>query len=420
MAYLYLIVLIILIFRFRRNFEATLIAYAPFKLVFHRGIELVDIPGIPVINLDLVITIVAFFFFSKRKFLYSNQSIPNFIKIGCVIYCIGCFVYGSFHRFVPQIFFYEPITVFLYFYMLMKVIGSGEQLRNLIKGFIIVGAVLCIDAFVDVLTGHNIIIEIEQLQAGPHFWLSENDVFRAGMTRTTSFMGHSIAMGTIASLIWGILMISYFKTVQYINVNKLFIFVVCALPMCMLLANSRTTIFTVLCFTPLFLNSKAIFSKSGIFLFVAIILTISLNYEYVEWLYNSVFHEDKTAIGGSTTDLRERQFDIAMYYFLQNPILGTGIDFDVLAYEDEKDVMGMESVWLQLFMYQGLVGVVAYVWLLLTGLISFFKYNIHYIWFSLAWVVSITFSSQVSVSMFLYVIAIIISYKTYCFKKFEL
>ena len=151
----------------------------------------------------------------------------------------------------------------------------------------------------------------------------------------------------------------------------------------------------------------------GMVLFIAVLGIIAINYSYFEWMYNSIFNESSVDVGGSTTDLRERQFDIALYCFLENPLTGKGVDFNVLDYENQYDAMGMESVWFILFMLKGLVGVVSYVYFILTGFVSFLKYNKTFWLFTLAWLVSITFSSQEGVSLFLYCIFILMSYKIY-------
>lgn len=412
MSIIYLLILIIVFLALNKNYEKTVILYAPFKLMLHRGILLYD--GSMAIILDMVISAFVLLLYMTRRNKYRDSTIPNFIVLGGLIFCIGEFIHGLNPRFALNIFFYEPIATFTYAYVLFKIIRNKEQLSQLIKGFMIVGAILVIDAVIDVTTGYNIITEIEKTQGGNRLWISENDVNRAGMARTTSFMPHSIAMGNIAVFIWGIVITIMLRYPEYIKTKKsLLYFVLIGLPVCMLFANSRTTILTAICFAPFFLKKKMIFSKMGMVLFIAVLGIIAINYSYFEWMYNSIFNESSVDVGGSTTDLRERQFDIALYYFLENPLTGKGVDFNVLDYENQNDAMGMESVWFILFMLKGLVGVVSYVYFILTGFVSFLKYNKTFWLFTLAWLVSITFSSQEGVSLFLYCIFILMSYKIY-------
>lgn len=416
MSILYLLIFLFVVISLSRDFDKTVVYYAPFKLMLHSGIRLYDASF--AVNLDMAISTVVFLIFFTRRAKYKNSYIPKFIMWGGIVFCIGDFVHGMNPRFAFNIFFYEPICTFSFAYVLFKVVRTKKLLSELIKGFIIVGVVLIFDAVIDVIFGYNIITEIEKAQGGDRLWISDNDVNRAGMIRTTSFMPHSIAMGTIAVFIWAVVIVIMFRFPKYLNVNRGLLFlIVIGLPICMLFSNSRTTILTALCFAPLFLKRDYMFSIKGFVLFVGLVVLVIVNSTYFEWMYNSIFYESSVDVAGSTTDLRSRQFDIALFYFLQNPLTGMGVDFNVLNYENQFDAMGMESVWFTLFMLQGLVGVVTYVYFIFTGLVSFLKYNKIFWLFTLAWIVNITFSSQDGVSMFLYSIFILFSYKLYYFEN---
>ena len=416
MSILYLFIFLFVTISLLRDFDKTVVYYAPFKLMLHSNILLYDASF--AVNLDMAISTVAFLVFLTKSARYKNLHIPGFIMWGAIVFCMGVFVHGMNPRFAFNIFFYEPICTFAFAYVLFKIVRTKKQLSELIKGFMIVGVVLIFDAVIDVIFGYNIITEIEKAQGGDRLWISDNDVNRAGMIRTTSFMPHSIAMGTIAVFIWAVVIVIMFRFPKYLNVNRGLLFlIVIGLPVCMMFANSRTTILTALCFTPLFLKRDFLFSEKGLVLLIGLVVLVVANSTYFEWMYNSIFNEKSVDVSGSTTDLRERQLAIAMYYFLQNPLTGKGVDFDVLDYENQSDAMGMESVWFILFMLRGLVGVVTYVYFILTGLVSFLKYNKIFCLFTLAWLVNITFSSQEGVSMYLYCIFILLSYKLYYFES---
>lgn len=416
MSILYLLIFLLVVFSLSRDFDKTVVYYAPFKLILHDGILLYDASF--AVNLDMAISAVVFLVFFTRRARYKNSYIPKFIMWGAIVFCMGVFVHGLNPRFAFNIFFYEPICTFSFIYVLFKIVRTKRQLSKLIKGFMLVGVILIFDAVIDVIFGYNIITEIEKAQGGDRLIISVNDVNRAGMIRTTSFMPHSIAMGTIAVFIWSIVIVTMFRFPQYLNVNKGLLFlIVFGLPVCMMFANSRTTILTALCFAPLFLKKDFLFSEKGFILLVGLVALVVANLTYFEWMYNSIFNEKSVDVSGSTTDLRERQLTIAMFYFLQSPLTGMGVDFNVLDYENQYDAMGMESEWFTLFMLRGLVGVVTYVYFILTGLVSFLKYNKIFWLFTPAWLVTITLSSQQAVSMFLYCIFILLSYKLYYFEN---
>ena len=115
---------------------------------------------------------------------------------------------------------------------------------------------------------------------------------------------------------------------------------------------------------------------------------------------------------GSTTDLRRRQFDIASYYMMKHPFLGNGQTFNVMNHVSENVILGMESVWFPIMMQQGLVGVAGYITLIVTTAIYFFRSKQHlYLFFVVSWVATITMSSQVGLSIFLFVLVPLLACK---------
>ena len=413
MSILYFALFLLLAYFFQKNFEKTLICYAPFKLIVHKGIYLFD--SAFAINLDLAITSFAFLIFIINRYKYRKIRLPNTLVVTSIIFVLGEFIAGMNPRFVPNIFFYEPVCSILYLYMLFKIIRYPKQIKLLIRYLIIVAFILVFDALFDVLTGYNPITALEESQAGPRFWVSHNDIMRAGISRTTSFMPHSIAMGTVASLIWGLLLALLLKYPSYYTSNTKVIYAILLLPLCVIFANSRTSILISLCFLPLLFSRKVFFTRRLFLILIVISICFFFFQDYFDWFYNSIFNESKVEVAGSSTDLRKRQLEVALFYFSKKPIFGQGADFNVLLFESEKDVMGMESLWFQLLMFQGLVGLCTYLqFFVVTAYHSLYTNKI-FILFTVAWLVSVTLSSQVGVSILLYGLIFLINYKIHIF-----
>lgn len=406
MSFFYLLVFLFFALSFSFNFRKTLLCYAPIKLILNNGICLYD--NVQYLPLDLAISSVAVAVYALTKKNKKNK-IPTLLLISCCIYCLSTFIFGSFPRFAAVIFFNEPISDILYCLLLFKVISNKSDLNVIIKGLCIVSIVLIMDGTIDLLTGVNPIIEFETWLSGEHFWHSENEEMRGGLPRTTSFMPHSVSMGSLAALLWGVLLIIYSYDKSY-RKNKLFLTSLFLLPLMIIFSNSRTPIITMLCFLPVLISSKIGFGIRQSVILLLLFLSIYFS-DYLLWIYNSIFNESSTNVAGSTTELRESQFNLAMYYFLQEPIWGMGNSFNILDYEAENDAMGMESVWFPLFYLRGLVGVVPYILMLLTGIYIFFKSRKNFVWFAIAWIASTIFSSQVGISIYLYLIVIVLSLK---------
>lgn len=409
MSYLYLILFVTISVLFIRDFKRTLILYAPFKLMFHSSIFLYD--ASQGLTLDLLISFVALIVYINR-FGWRIANVSKMLHTALVVYTISLVIYGINPKFALfRIVLYEPITAVCYALMLYSVLTTKKDLIMLLKAFCFVGCILVVDGMIDITTGINPIIEIEKSQAGERFIHSDNEMMRAGMKRTTSFMPHSISMGVLAALLWGIFAILYlqFKSVQR---KKLILFCLITLPLIVIFSNSRTPLITIACFVPLILSRKVSKWKKILLLLIAIACLFTFS-NYFQWMYDSVFNEEKIDVSGSTTDLRSRQLELALFYFSKEPLLGMGNDFQILNFESVNDAAGMESVWFQLLYLQGIIGTGAYIFLIIAGLIRVIKSNRNFICFVLAWIAAITFSSQVGLSIYMFLIGVLFAEKSH-------
>ena len=409
MSILYLILFVIISILFVKDFKRTLILYAPFKLIFHNSIFLYD--ASQGITLDLLISFVALIVYIS-KYGWHIANVSRILRVALVIYTISLIIYGINPKFALfRIVLYEPITAVCYILMLYSVLTNRKDIIMLLKAFCLVACILVIDGMIDIITGVNPIIEIEKSQAGERFIHSPNETMRAGMKRTTSFMPHSISMGVLAALLWGIFAILYLQS-KSVQRKKLILFCLITLPLIVIFSNSRTPLITIVCFVPLILSRKVSKWKKFLLLLIAIACLFTFS-NYFQWMYDSVFNEEKIDVGGSTTDLRSRQFELALFYFSKEPLLGMGNDFRILKFESVNDAAGMESVWFQLLYLQGIVGTGAYIFLILAGFVRIIKSNKKFTCFVLAWIAAITFSSQVGLSIYMFLIGVLFAEKSY-------
>ena len=415
MSYTYLLFFLIFSISFIWDFEKTIMIYTPLKLIFHSGIYLIDASFS--LNLDLAISFVAIVVYCFYASKYRAYKMPQWMLCSGVIYCIGLFIYGGYPRFAPHTFFYEPITAILYIFVLFKVINRKTQLKQLLSGFVVVSLILVLDGIIDVIFGVNIITSLESILGGERFDLSDNVISRAEVPRTTSFMLHSISMGTLSVFLWEVFILLSLEYSTFIKNDWKFKLAILTLPVCMVFSNSRTTILTLLCSLPIFLRQNKLSKDITIFVLVSVVAIGLLYQDYFLWLYKSLFYESQMDIGGSTTELRERQLEIALYYFFEKPVFGQGIDFDLLKFEEQRDVMGMESVWFGLMFKRGFVGLCTYVLPIFISSFYLIKYNKILGVFVLSWLTSITFSTQMGLSIFFYFFTVFTFYKIIEIKK---
>lgn len=157
----------------------------------------------------------------------------------------------------------------------------------------------------------------------------------------------------------------------------------CLLLIGVFLANSRATIlalvFGLLQFDYI---RKPKTLLIAFFIFLIMVLPFS---DYILNVYHSIF--DFTGnydVGGSSMDMRMRQLDISLFLFLQNPIFGGGLSMIYYLMTDISipELAGAESQLFYLLIERGLLGILGYLWLIISMcklLPSYRKFNMVFV-----------------------------------------
>lgn len=99
-----------------------------------------------------------------------------------------------------------------------------------------------------------------------------------------------------------------------------------------------------------------------------VVVMIIAGGEYFEDIFSSIVSTDK--VEGSNSDMRLMQFFISLEYFKLSPFLGNGIGFlynNVILSGLENQLYGAESLWFNVMVDQGLIGVFAYLVLFISS-----------------------------------------------------
>lgn len=203
-----------------------------------------------------------------------------------------------------------------------------------------------------------------------------DETFRYGLKRVQAVFIHSTALGYYCVTVVAFFMLfmnNKFRVLYSIN-NRLYWLVIWGLTITAFLTGTRSAIIPIV--IVYFWNYKFKILKVKNLLGYAIIICIAYFLasiylaDYLSSIWNSILNTNDNAVG-SSTDMRDRQFEIAFYYWAQAPILGNGAGytFDVVTPQN-VDMYGAESIWMPLLIDNGIVGCVAY----LLCYISAFKY----------------------------------------------
>lgn len=169
------------------------------------------------------------------------------------------------------------------------------------------------------------------------------------------------------------------------------------------------------------INLYTIAFISGV-IFLFIIPHITLNEENQETINNFLFFWDKdksqSALGGSSIDLREQQWEMVLYIIGKSTILfGRGFGFmstnDYIQFQDT--MLGAESILFTFTMEQGVVGLIAFIIVLLSIGVIMRKYNkmlygkndILIFVFIIAYIMSLIFTGDRSTSFVFFTLAFI-------------
>lgn len=129
------------------------------------------------------------------------------------------------------------------------------------------------------------------------------------------------------------------------------------------------------------------------------------------WLFtviDSFIHSD-TAVEGSSLEMRLGQLAVAFIFFWQSPVYGHGLGY-VWSFVSavDHDIYGAESVWLQLLIDYGLLGVIAYLVCVFNIAKRLVVYNKEYVAFPLGFLAAYSLSTLLGLDLnFFYAIAII-------------
>ena len=136
-------------------------------------------------------------------------------------------------------------------------------------------------------------------------------------------------------------------------------------------------------------------------------------------VYDSIFVD--TEIGGSSSEMREGQWEIAFYYLMNDFWVGNGFTFtSLLLSQDEAGLFGAEGMWLPIIMDRGIIGVISILLAFIIGLFEIIKRK-HYrlIWLWVSFLVLKTITTGVGIEPTYYAVILVVLFRYYEFKNLD-
>ena len=188
---------------------------------------------------------------------------------------------------------------------------------------------------------------------------------RYGLIRAISTFGIHISFGAACVVYFWLFLQMKVRNFKYIS-NRWATFFALMILMGVFLCNSKTGmvgLFFLL--ISLFSLKQLITPKYAFIFFVCLSIMLIFVPEYFQNIV-SLFDSDVAEEGGgSSVELRQQQFVAAQRMFMMNPIFGNGIgSLDILKkIGDNSDILGAESVWMQILPERGMYGMIAHCYL---------------------------------------------------------
>lgn len=347
---------LILITVFIKNFKRGIIVYAPFKFMFSHGIP----SHIGKFELDAFFTLCLFLLW----LLKNNDSLgKNPLRRSLVIMFVASFIYACNPQFAI-ITLVDSLSPFLYFIMFFDAIKNEADLKLFIK--VICGYVLLLNGnAICELAGNNIIgSQLLTIMYPKTYWAVDAGT-RGLFIRLHSFVPHSIGYGVENMVFFSFFLMLYVYGQNLLKKKKsMFYMGVCLLGI--FLSGSRSPLLGgVVILLPLIANRKMFNAQNFAFVVMASVVIVYFGGAYLSTMFDSLTTDSNTDMGGASSwDMRLGQLEYSVYFWMQNFWFGNGHNFDIFqGGKMYSQIFGAESVWFPIMMKQGLVGMVAYLYI---------------------------------------------------------
>lgn len=353
-------------------------------------------------------------FYVKGFWKIKGNPYPKWLALIC-IFTSFCYLYSTWRGIMKS---YIPTVIvnvccyFCYPYVIWKLIRTRDDviyvLKSLFAFFLIVGGY----ALVELAMGQNYYsLFVNNMEWAAGLLGGEESSKRFGLLRCNSILPYSSALGMTSGTIFMLLLYLKVNGIAIISKNKE-VFLLLVMPFCVFLSGTRSQfVFTAICVFPFLFYGKFFKSKISKIILAVVFLAFIVGNEYIFTIVDSIVHSDKNNIG-SSSEMRQNQLDICMRYFIFSPIWGFGKNY-IWEYVRAQNygLLGAESIWFQLMIDYGIMGMITYLALCFSCAIWVAKKSKVLAFFPIAFLVGKTLSIIVGIELSYLLIITIIFYK---------
>lgn len=343
--------------RFKQGVIATAVVL---QLLSYLG---TGIPGVKIFSVVALVCVIMYFLIQYYKQEVKNPY-PKPLVYASTLFLFSFIISEIFTRTNHHwgTIFANAITYFFFPFVLWKCIRTKKDLKyclRLLYGLMIVAFFF---AIVEIYLKKNYFLQyINNVFTLEDFSFDDSRI-RFGLKRCNSIFSYFTTFGVACCMSFTVFF--YMKFRYHIKKSCLLIMVF-AMPFCAFATGSRA-IFLGLIIMGFSLFCQDRFTHSKYFkpLLVIIIILIPAIIALSTEVVNSIIHSEEYG-EGSTLELREWQLGACLPYFLNSPIIGNGRMYiwDVVA-PKHSILLGAESIWFSIFVDYGLLGAIAFIYLI--------------------------------------------------------
>ena len=321
--------------------------------------------GIPSVKVFFAVSILALILYFPNKSRLSNDKYPVWLKAASIVFLFSfatTLVFSDFMHWYTVV--VNSIAFFAFPFVLWKCLDSKKQVDYATKWLIIIMSIATLIGTFEAFFRFNPVYKpLQNIFISEDFTI-DSDSIRFGLKRCNSIFAYFSTYGMASFVTFIVLYVKIFMLKEKGR----------WLPYLMFLsafgsfATGSRAIFLGL-FLALFLlliQKKFLKTKIGVIMvfvsFIMLPVLLETGYQVLDSMINS---DTSKYAAGSTSELREAQWEICLPYFLESPIVGNGRMFiwDTVK-EENYGLLGAESIWFSILIDYGLLGGFAFLLLI--------------------------------------------------------
>lgn len=406
-----------------KNFKKSFELYLVYKLILVTNITLISIPGIPLLTVEMFMTLIyVIVFFSKgAQYQFAHMKFPYKLAFFFLFICwllSSMFAIAGFKAELSNLI--KIITEdILLVWLMWEMLETKEDFRFLYKCITVMIFISCVYGLIEYIIKSNplTLYEATLIHDDTRSFVGLYTNMDRGY-RIKSIFEHSIGAGINWSM-YAVFTLWIWENGDYDSrkgFSKLSMITAFMCIPCIILTKMRSPLLflAISCLGLVDFKKKRFYSLVVISA-IAVIVLIPLLTENANMMKSFFDKNAQAEVGGSSIETRLTQFTAALNVIKISPIFGLGNKFaSVLSKSVYVMLYGMESIWLLVIVQYGIIGVIVYLFYMVYSLfyipVSYNKKMIFF--FTLAYWVTYTATSVPGLKMYLFYLIVFYFIKT--------